>query len=576
MVIARFGTRVAPVVFLGVLACSSSSKGASSDAGFDAHGQKDGGHDAPTTMKHHDAGRDAPRDAKEDAGAPTLVSLAITGAASDVTPAFSPSVLDYYVRCGAGASALTVTAVASVGATASAALNTEPPAGTGVDVTAMLSASANDAVVVAAWSGTAHSDYWVRCLPQNFPELSWTTFPDAGARTPGYYLLGNALLVDDGGYALMLDTNGVPVWYHPVASPLAVSDVDSVVPGAVSFDPINLFMPARLPFTIEQLSPLMAGTFVPTGVQPDEHELQRRANGNLLTFTYDLVSGVDLTGLAIVPPGDAGPTIELGKNETIQDCTVVEAEPDGTLVWQWHASDHFDPAKVTTYVQPGFSDDRPPGDAGTFYDVFHCDALDIDPANGNLLVTSRHMSSVFYVEYPSGRVLWKIGGTSSSKDGAAYVSVSSPFLEPHDGRLQHWSQSCGGGQGQVSLLDDETSSPTGPARGVIYDVVVGGGDAGCDAGVAEGGVAAGGTATVAWQFPKPGGTTSAGGGNVRVQADGARVVAWGISQPTFDEVSAGGERLLQFQFSSGDASYRALKFPLEAFDLDVLHATCGQ
>src|SRR4029077_6421080 len=109
--------------------------------------------------------------------------------------------------------------------------------------------------------------------------------------------------------------------------------------------------------------------------------------------------------------------------------------------------------------------------------VYHCNSVDIDPANGNYLVSARHMDSVFYVEKTTGKVLWKMGGAKFSKDSATYVAVPDPFFRQHDGRLgPGWLPDCHGGTGQISVFDDETSVVRGGsmpgARGVIYDVVV--------------------------------------------------------------------------------------------------------
>jgi hypothetical protein len=199
------------------------------------------------------------------------------------------------------------------------------------------------------------------------------------------------------------------------------------------------------------------------------------------------------------------------------------------------------------------------------------------------------MDSIFYVDWSKGgAVLWKMGGSSSSKDNATYVSVADPFFRQHDARLQPgWSQTCRGGSGQVSVFDDETATP-GPARGVVYDVAVGAEDGGatdgkCGDGGALEGVAAG-TATVAWQAK--GRATSTGFGSFRISGDGSRVISWGaLAEPApmtpplpdlvFTEVNVEGKDLLDFGYADYSLSYRAIKVPLTAFDLDTLRRTAG-
>jgi hypothetical protein len=140
-----------------------------------------------------------------------------------------------------------------------------------------------------------------------------------------------------------------------------------------------------------------------------------------------------------------------------------------------------------------------------------------------------------------------------------------------------WSSSCNGGSGRISLFDDESQAP-GPARGVLYDVVVGGGDAGaigCDGrATLDGGVA--GQATVAWQYR--GQLSSAATGSFRISADGSRVIGWGpggAPNLAFTEVDSNGNDLLDFSFSDGNVTYRAIKLPLSAFDVELLRSTAG-
>lgn len=563
------------VFVASIMACSSSTSfNPLADGDADATTNDSAAKDEGGSVA--DAGKDA-----TDESAPYLTQLSVSGAmATDaappvaLVPAFSSDVHDYYVPCAAETNGLIISMTASVGAdslllqpTPSASLPTQ---------TLEVGVAENQAVVAAASDGVATTEYWVRCLPHDFPKLEMTVHAEAGAAPPGYYLLGNLEpATPTGGYAMVLDGNGVPVWYQAAPSGLGVVDVDDVVSGAISFMPYSAT--AVESFGIHQLSPLLTTTVSPTGYVTDEHELRLLPNGDYLVLSYPLTSGVDLTGLGITLAGDGG-VESLGPNSTIEDCAVVEFAPSGTVVSTWLASNHFDPAAVSTLPLTGFGPSGTLLDGGAVYDVFHCNAIDVDPSNGNLLVSAREMDSIFYVEWPSGRVLWKMGGVHASLDNAAYVSVADPFFRQHDARLQPgWSPDCNGGSGQISLFDDQSEQP-GPARGVVYDVVVGAGDAGtagCDSGNGVKGDAAG-TATVAWQYK--GLVSSAATGSFRISADGSRVIGWGLGGTpnlAFTEVDGQGHDLLDFSFTDGNVTYRAIKVPLTAFDLGVLRSTAG-
>jgi hypothetical protein len=523
-----------------------------------------------------DPGTFAPAAFDGAAGAPylTALSVSVTGASPQVTrlvPTFSSEVHDYYVRCAEGTNALTVSMTASPG---SSSLLLQPaPSGSLPQQILSLDVNENAAIVAAATDERGTTEYWVRCLPHDMPVLNWTAHPEIGTPSPGYYLVGNLFPpARTGGYALVLDGNGVPVWYARAPIPLGVSSVDSLVPGSVSFFPLTPSQNGS--FEIRELSSLETSNVPPAADEANAHELRRLPNGNYLVFAYPTKSRVDLTGLHL--PMSSAKSQALGPNSVIEDCAIQELTPTGTLVSTWLASDHFDPAKDSTYPT---LDGARQADGGLIIDAFHCNSIDVDPANGNLLVSARNMDSIFYVDRATGAVLWKMGGSTYTKDQATYVAATEPFFRQHDARLQPgWSSTCYGGSGQVSVFDDETSTSS-PARAVIYDVTVGAGDGGApvqggceDGGAPEGGTA--GVATVARLYR--GSSNSNYAGSVRTSADGSFVVCWGASSmPVFTEVNAGGSDMLDFDYGDGEPSYRAVKVPLNTFDLGVLRSTAG-
>ncbi len=555
----------------------ASSKDGRTDGMHDA-GNRDGAHadtppDAPRDTPH-DAPVDASSDSPFDAGPPSLVALSVSkpssadaSAPSALVPSFSPDVHDYYIRCTAGANELTVSMTASSGAMS---LLLQPtPSPSLPQQTLSVSVAENQALVAAATSDAAVTEYWVRCLPHDFPRLQWTPHPAAGTRSAGYYLVGTAQPTS-GCYAMVLDRNGVPVWYFPSQTALdgwCIFDVDDVVSGAVSF-----FASSDVPedFEIHRLSPLVTTTIASDGLNVGRHELRVLANGDYLVVSPPRET-VDLTAMQL--PGLDGGVETLSGPQTMMTCNLLELAPDGSAVWTWKGTDHLDPVKES--VSPIYIQDGPI----MVVDPFHCNSIDVDPVNGNLLVSSRRMNSVFYVERSTGTILWKMGGTVYNKDSAKYVSVADPFVLQHDARfLPDWSPGCKGGSGHVSIFDDE-SDVTGPARAVVYAVVVGTEDGGvADAGECGDGGPPGdgsaGTATVTWQFATT--VSSFSMGSFRILPDGTRVIGWGLIQSVaMTELDPAGNDVLDLSFSDGNTSYRAIKVPLSAFDLNVLRSTAG-
>jgi hypothetical protein len=270
----------------------------------------------------------------------------------------------------------------------------------------------------------------------------------------------------------------------------------------------------------------------------DIHELRLLPNGDHLVFTNPVVPDVDLKGLGNYA-GDAN----------VLGCVIQEVDPSGALVWTWDILDYFDPAKDTTFPEPSFT----PG-GGTLVDVFHCNAIDVTP-DGDLLVSARNMDTVFLVSRSSGAVLWKMGGPTYSKNDAPYIKVMGDpqggFHRQHDARLQP--------DGTISMFDDETSEP-GPARAVIYALDV-------DAG----------TATMVWQHE--GTASSEDMGDFRLLDGGTRIIGWGYGgMPyAFSELDDAGFDVADWAFvTEGAATYRAVKVPLAAFDIQVLRNAVGK
>jgi hypothetical protein len=487
---------------------------------------------------------------------------------TELVPAFSPHVFDYYVRCAARTNPLTISMTAAAGSSSQLILPARSPSRR--TQTLSLDVDENQALVAVATQGTARTEYWVRCLPYDFPVLQMTAHPEVGTPPAGYYLVGNLnAKIGETGYAIILDQNGVPVWYVRAPSGDGVCDVENLVGSAISFVPTAAPSSVDAPFELHQLSLLSKSYLAPTGIPDDIHELRVLSNGHYLVFTNFVKTGVDLTGLAL--PLSNGDLMQLGPNSSIAESEIVEFDPTtGAVAWQWFASDHFDPAKDSTYpeVWAGSLDG-----VSMVIQPFHENSIDVDPANGNLLVSARDMDSIFYIEKSTGKVLWKMGGAKESLDDATYVPVADPFYRQHDARLQPgWSSTCNGGTGQITLFDDETQR-VGPARAVVYDVTVGAGggvgDGGCGSGDAAG-------AKLIWQYA---GTSSVSvTGSFRISADGSRVIGWGAetkAEIVFTEVDAEGNDLLDFAFIDGNISYRAIKVPLGAFDLATLRNTAG-
>jgi hypothetical protein len=451
-----------------------------------------------------------------------------------LTPAFSPDIHDYYVPCAIGLNPWTVTATAATDATIALARPIATPPGPGLAASVAL--SENQAMVVDVSNGSGTESYWVRCLPHDFPSLRMVHHPDAGAPTPGYYLIGDITSAPgESGYAMVVDGNGVPVWYSLTSNGNDPVDVESLAPNVVSFtgDLSYTFSETSWKFEVHDLETGSVDYVQPVGEPLDLHELRALPNGDYLVISDPITTGVDLTGLQ-----------SFGPNESMVGCSVQEVSPSGAAVWQWSATDHFDPVKDSTAPETNTASGLP------IVDPFHCNAIDV-AADGDLLISARNMDSVFLVSRATGKVVWKMGGAAYTRDGATYLTVTgdpqTSFYRQHDARFLP--------SGQISLFDDATAT-SGVARGVVYSYDV-----------------EAGTATFAWQYQ--GSVPSSAMGSFRISSDGSRIIGWGEGgepQLAFTEVDADGNDLLDFYFADGDRTYRAIKVPPTQLDIGLMRS----
>lgn len=264
-------------------------------------------------------GREEPRSAAY------LTELRVAGSPSDdggvgapfvLVPGFDPDIHDYYVRCGAGPNAMTVTLTGGPG---SVGLLTAPTvSASAAHQSVAITIEEDDAIVAIATKSTATTEYWVRCLPHDFPPLQMIRHEDAGAPPRGYYLVGNGTLVQARwGYAMIVDGNGVPVWYVHGVPGQGITDVERLILGTVSFAPDDAFV-------IYTLDPLTSATLAPAGEEFDVHELRVLPDGHDLVLSNETAT-VDMTGLRVGLPD--GGTTKLGKGTTITGCRISSSTP---------------------------------------------------------------------------------------------------------------------------------------------------------------------------------------------------------------------------------------------------------
>jgi len=140
------------------------------------------------------------------------------------------------------------------------------------------------------------------------------------------------------------------------------------------------------------------------------HNGIRLKNGNVMLICYQPLPQ------DIVPKvsgGRAGTEFDNGK--MLADY-LVEMTTDGRIVWQWRSWEHLDPVKdVITAVQ----DNRDEWTHGN--SIF-------EMADGNILLSFRHISTVVMINRQTGAIYWKLGAPPLSGQHAPYILANGNML----------------------------------------------------------------------------------------------------------------------------------------------------
>jgi hypothetical protein len=467
-------------------------------------------------------------------------------------PPFDPAATDYVVECGAGDGTANVTMNLDLLPFTTASLSVAGGAATPVGTGPVTFPLRTDQPLVLSTSrqGSTRS-YHFRCVPPDFPRLEVVR---PGTPTPGWYLTTSGFAspnpTRNGPFLMILDTYGAPIWYK--RTPVPMMDLKRLSDGRLAFTP------SSGPYGIDPnqgywLTNLQGTGTVrhrttdPVNLPTDHHdylELPGGANRRALV-SYPIVDGVDLSGM----PGGAA-------WDTIVDGVIQEVDTNGNQLWRWDMSDHFEPADSTFPLNFDQSQPPPAGVPGfpDAWDVFHINAVDRISADGDYVVTARHMDGVFRVNRGSGSVRWTLGMPASTDAGSKKLTIlGDPYggpKRPHDARLV----------GNVlTMFDNQAAMPGRRSRAVAYVIDEGAG-----------------TATMLWEFRNAASYTGDTLGSVQQNDDGSVVVNWGAGlQPVVEELAPNGTRLMAVGLPNGGNSYRTVKYPPADFTVDQLRATAG-
>lgn len=166
----------------------------------------------------------------------------------------------------------------------------------------------------------------------------------------------------------------------------------------------------------------------------DLHEFKITSDDTALITVYN-TTNADLAGMGMGRGADGWVVDNLFQEINIET---------GELLFQWRASDHFNP--VDTYMTNplgGYWETIP-------FDWYHLNSVEKDSL-GNYLISSRHFHSVTCIS-PAGEVLWILGGRDNEfKDLSDGLATN--FKWQHDAR---WFSEA---DGILTLFDNSKAGP---------------------------------------------------------------------------------------------------------------------
>jgi Arylsulfotransferase (ASST) len=249
-------------------------------------------------------------------------------------------------------------------------------------------------------------------------------------------------------------------------------------------------------------------------------------------------------------------------SDRVVDAVIQELDPTlpagSPPVWEWNSKDHFN-INETTFPQRFDTDGNGVPDT---VDLVHLNSIE-PQANGDLVVSFRHLDAVVQINRATGNVIWKVGGTPTTKDTAVGAKILTVLNDPLGGPARQHSATITP-TGNLLLYDNRTpftapGSPSiGPARAAEYQLDL-----------------TANTARLVWRLDQSTGRSAFGLGSVIRFTDGDTLIHWGVIQPLMIQVDAASNLQWQIFQPTGGYGYRVAKEPVASFDRSTLRALAG-
>ena len=313
---------------------------------------------------------------------------------------------------------------------------------------------------------------------------------------------------------MILDDEGRPVWFRPVAS--EAEDAMDFRAQHYKGEPVLTWWQGThggfgrgefliLDGSYREVGRVRAGN----GYDGDHHEFLITDRDTALIGIYGEARR-DLSALG----GRADGAVLEGIVQEIDIGT-------GEVLFEWHSLEHVGFDESVYELSP---------DNEEAFDYFHLNSIDVDD-DGNLLVSARRTSAVYKIDRQTGEVIWRLGGKRSDFE----MEDEAVFAYQHDARRRS--------DGAITLFDNRGERMNEPSRAVALELD-------------EEAM----TATLLREYAHPTETFAIFQGNVQTLPNGNAFVGWG-SAPYLSEHDREGKLLFDARFPPEVESYRAYRSP---------------
>jgi hypothetical protein len=320
--------------------------------------------------------------------------------------------------------------------------------------------------------------------------------------------------------AMILDSSGNLVWFHPVPAGDMAADLRVQYLGTHPPRPVLTwwqgYSGAGLgegedvidDSSYQQVAVVHAGN----GLSADLHDFRLTPQGTALITAYYPVY-YDASAVH-------GSTHQIVLDSVVQEIDI----KTGLVLFQWDSLDH---------VPLSDSYEAMPASAGLPFDYFHVNSVQ-QAGNGDLIVSGRNTWAAYEIDPRTGAIEWTLGGKQSSFKLGSGVQ----FAFQHDVLFHLESDPI------VTLFDDGGGPPQvhTQSRGVTLRVDV-----------------TNKTATLVREDLHSPALVASFEGNVQALPNGDEFIGWG-QQPYFSEFDSAGRTVFDGRFVDQNSSYRAYRY----------------